>query len=78
MHTRLKVVLKERGISYEALAESTGLTKRTVHNAANGRTINRSTQRLIAEELKEDQSTLFTVVDIPKVISTTPAGPVTT
>lgn len=75
MHTRLKDVLREREISYDKLAESTGLSPKTIYNAANGGTLNRSTQLLIANELKEDPATLFAVVHIPEFIKDIPVTP---
>lgn len=75
MHTRLKDVLKERDISYPSLAQSTGLSLKTIYNAINGETINRSTQLIIAGQLGEDPATLFAIVHIPKFINDTQVTP---
>lgn len=69
MHTRLKTVLNLRKITYEDLAKSTGLSKKTIVSAANGGNVTDANRRLIALTLGDSKDELFRIENIPACIN---------
>ena len=69
MHTRLKTVLKLREITYDDLARSTGLSKKTIVSAANGGNVTDANRRLIALTLGDSKDELFQIENIHACIN---------